>query len=78
MLEIIGFSIDRFPLSFYRRRSFYTMRTDALDRFGTRLEQRFTAKEIRVMMEQAGLERIEFIGSMPYWCALGFRKRCAG
>ena len=34
------------------------MRTDALDRFGTTLEQRFTASEIREMMHNAGLERI--------------------
>ena len=36
--------VAAFPLSFYRDRSFYMMRTDALDRFGTRLEQRFTAR----------------------------------
>ena len=31
------------------------MRTDARDRFGTRLEQRFTASQIRRMMIDAGL-----------------------
>jgi len=40
--ERLGFNIDPFPLSIYRKRSFYTMRTDALDRFGTRLEKRYT------------------------------------
>lgn len=48
------------------------IRPDALDRFGTRLEQRFTAAEIREMMEQAGLDRIQF-SEFPYWCAVGYR-----
>ena len=71
--ESLGAPVDSIPLSFYRRASFYTMRTDALDRFGTRLEQRFTADEIRGMMEQAGLERISFNDEAPFWCALGYR-----
>jgi hypothetical protein len=50
------------------------MRTDALDRFGTKLEQRFTAAQIRQMMERAGLERITFSNSVPFWCAVGFKK----
>lgn len=51
------------------------MRTDALDRFGTILEQRFTGKEIKKMMENARLEGVELSNSTPYWCALGFKKR---
>src|SRR5207237_7093228 len=47
LLEDMGRDVDAFPLALYRRRSFYTMRTDALDRFGTALEQRFTARQIR-------------------------------
>lgn len=73
--ERMGVNIESFPLSVYRHYSFYTMRTDALDRFGTFLERRFTAKEIQQMMEDAGLERILFKDSSPYWCALGY-KRC--
>jgi hypothetical protein len=38
------------------------------------LEQRFTAAQIRQMMEAAGLERIEFSDTMPYWCALGYKR----
>ena len=67
--------VDRLPLSAYRHLSFYTMRTDALDRFGTRLEQRFTRVEITAMMEQAGLEDIRFSEAIPYWCAVGKRKK---
>lgn len=61
------------PLGFYRHLSFYTMRTDALDRFGTRLEQRFTRKQIQSMMESAGLINIRFSDDAPYWCAVGIR-----
>lgn len=74
MLEKSGVDVSNFPLSAYRHRSFYTMRTDALDRFGTRLEQRFTRKEIKTMMEEAGLERIEFSREVPFWCAVGYRR----
>ena len=74
-LERLGVSVGGFPLSAYRHRSFYVMRTDALDRFGTRLEQRFTRAEIRDMMISAGLESIVFREDSPYWCALGYRCR---
>ena len=70
----IGFDVESFPLSFYRDKSFYTMRTDALDRFGTRLEQRFTRPQVRTMMENAGLERVIFRDGKPYHCALGYKK----
>ena len=73
--EAAGRDVDNFPLSAYRRNSFYTLRTDALDRFGTRLEQRFTRAEIQQMMEEAGLEDIVFRDSVPYWVACGRRRR---
>ena len=44
-VERRGRNPELVPLSIYRDSSFYTMRTDALDRFGTRLEQRFTADD---------------------------------
>lgn len=74
LLEIVGLNVEAFPLSAYRRRSFYTMRTDALDRFGTRLEKRFTAAQIQEMMEDSDLERIVFSDTVPYWCAVGYKK----
>ena len=73
MFEKFGFNVNSFPLSYYRKLSFYTMRTDALDRFGTKLEKRFTAAETRKMMEEAGLVRIQISDSMPYWCAVGYK-----
>ena len=62
-----------FPLHAYRDLSFYTMRTDALDRFGTRLEKRFTKNQIGEMMTGAGLIQIRFSDSVPYWTAVGFK-----
>lgn len=73
LLEKFGFNVSNFPLSSYRQQSFYTMRTDALDRFGTQLEHRFTKKQIQVMFEQAGLERLVFSAAVPYWCAVGYK-----
>lgn len=74
VLEWMGWGVDAFPLSYYRDRSFYVMRNDALDRLGTQLERRFTQAEIRSMMEAAGLERVSFNQGVPYWCALGFKR----
>ncbi len=74
LMERIGFRVKSVPLSIYRDKSFYTMRTDALDRFGTPLEFRFTRDEIRSMLTEAGLEDIKFSESMPFWCAVGTRK----
>ena len=75
MLEKCGRDVGSFPLSFYRDRSFYVMRTDALDRFGTRLERRFTKAEITEMMTAAGLADIRFSDSAPYWCAVGIKRQ---
>lgn len=74
IVEKFGFSSKNIPLSIYKDLSFYLMRTDALDRFGTLLEQRFTREKVEQMMVNAGLEDIEFSNSMPFWCAIGFRK----
>lgn len=69
--ERLGARVDGWPLSAYRDKSFYTLRTDALDRFGTRLEQRFTRAQIAQMMTAAGLTEIRFSDRVPYWCAVG-------
>lgn len=73
ILERVGVNVSNVPLSSYRSRSFYSLRTDALDRIGTRLEQRFSNSDIRRMMEGAGLERIEFSPNEPFWIACGRR-----
>ena len=73
LAERLGRDVTRWPLSAYRGRSFYTMRTDALDRFGTRLEQRFTRAEIEAMMRSAGLVDIRFNEREAFWTAVGRR-----
>lgn len=73
LAEKAGMNVDAMPLSAYRDDSFYTMRTDALDRFGTRLEQRFTRKQISAMMTAAGLKDIRFSDDVPYWVACGVK-----
>lgn len=73
LLEALGLPVAWMPLSFYRARSFYTMRTDARDRFGTPLEQRFTRAQIAEMMQGSGLVDIRFSDAEPYWCAVGTR-----
>lgn len=73
VLSKAGLDTSNIPLSAYRNRSFYVMRTDALDRFGTRLERRFTREQVGLMMQQAGLERITVSSESPYWCAIGHR-----
>jgi ubiquinone/menaquinone biosynthesis C-methylase UbiE len=70
----VGLSTRLIPLEAYKDRSFYTMRTDAYDRFCTSLEQRFSRKQIAEMLEQAGFDRIVFSEEVPFWCAVA-RKR---
>lgn len=69
--EKLGLKVDDWLLSSYRSTSFYTMRTDSRDRFGTPLEQRFTRCEIDQMMRECGLEEIVFSDRFPFWCAVG-------
>lgn len=69
----LGRDMHNLPLSGYREAPFYTMRNDALDRFGTGLEQRFTREEITNMMQAGGLRDIRFREQAPYWVAIGAR-----
>lgn len=73
IFERLGFRIHSWPLSNYRDKSFYTMKTDSLDRFGTRIEYRFTRSEVINIMELAGLKNIIISDKVPYYCALGFK-----
>lgn len=72
--ERLGRDVERWPLSFYRDRSMYTMRTDALDRFGTRVEKRFTREEVVRLLGEAGLADVVVSPAAPYWCAVGLRR----
>ncbi len=74
ILEKLGIKTSNIPLSSYKASSLYTMQTDSLDRFGTRIEKRFTKIEILRMMEDAGLKNIKFSNNIPYWVAVGEKK----
>ena len=74
LVERLGFGVESIPLSYYRSHSFYTMRTDSRDRFGTPLEQRFTRKQVGTMLEAAGLGNVRFSDRAPYWCAVGIKR----
>lgn len=62
---------NKIPLSYYSNKSFNVIRNDALDRFGTPLEQRFSKKQIEKMMQKAGLYDIKFSNNQPYWHVMG-------
>ena len=72
-LERLGANVDSIPLAYYRNKSFYVIRTDALDRFGTKIERRFTKDQILRMMKESGLENISFGNLPPYWTVLGYK-----
>ncbi len=73
LLARFGVAAAALPLSYYADKSFYVMRTDAYDRFGTRLEQRFTRAEIARMLARAGFVEIRFSERVPFWCAVGIK-----
>ena len=74
IIDKLGYSIHSWPLSDYRNQSFYSLRTDALDRFGTKLEKRFTKLEVEEMMIKSGLGEIRFSNHPPFYCAVGIKK----
>lgn len=73
LLAQCGVPQQSLPLSWYRDKSFYVMRTDAYDRFCTQLEKRFSKQQIEQMLANAGFETIVFSDSPPYWCAVGIK-----
>ena len=73
VVEGLGRDPARLPLFQYRNRSFQVMRNDALDRFGTRLEKRYSRQEVLELLEDAGLVDVEFSDGPPWWVAVGRR-----
>jgi len=61
----------KIPLSDYSNKSFFIIRNDALDRFGTTLEQRFSKKQVITMMENSGLKEIILSPGSPFYHAIG-------
>lgn len=73
VVEYWGMSPKSLPLSWYRNKSYYVMRTDAYDRFCTRLEKRFTREQITELLRGAGFRDIVFSDREPFWCAVGIK-----
>ena len=63
----------KIPLNDYSNKSFFIIRNDALDRFGTTLEQRFSKKQVVEMMENSGLKEIIVSNGSPFYHAIGKR-----
>ena len=64
-----GRKVSNLPLHHYASMPFVMLQNDALDRFGTRLEQRFSKKEILKMLDDAGfdLATLNFSSTEPFW-----------
>lgn len=73
VLERLGMGrlASRLPLAFYRHLSFATMLNDSIDRFGTRLERRYTRAEMTALMRSAGLVDVVISEAWPFWHGVG-------
>ena len=73
LVDFIGFKklAKKLPLSPYKNKNFFVLRNDALDRFGTRLEQRFSKQEVIEMMQKSGLQNIVVGKAAPFYRAVG-------
>lgn len=68
-LRMFGVNTKNFPLHHYETLPFHVMRNDSLDRFGTRLEKRYSKEQIRQLLSQTGfdLTTLVFSEDEPYW-----------
>ena len=68
-LEKLGRNTSNLPLHHYANMPFVMLANDALDRFGTSLEQRFSKAEITEMLREAGfdLNTLKFSDAEPFW-----------
>ncbi len=74
ILNKLNFNTNNIPLNYYKDVSFYTMRTDSRDRFGTKLEKRFTKLEIKTLLDNNGFKNISFSSNSPFWVSLSYKK----
>lgn len=73
LFDLFGFDVKNFLLADYRRKPFYQLRNDALDRFGTRLEQRFSRQQIENMLKISGFQDVTFSEEMPFWTCISYK-----
>jgi len=69
VIKFLGKDNSNFPLHHYADLPFFMLRNDALDRFGTTLEQRFSKVDIEVMLKNSGfdLSTLKFSETEPFW-----------
>lgn len=58
------------PLIYYTDKSLRIIRNDALDRFGTPVEKRFSKAEVEDLLENAGLKMVKVSDKAPFWHAV--------
>jgi SAM-dependent methyltransferase len=69
LINRIGMNTSNIPLHHYADMPFVMLANDALDRFGTSLEQRFSKAEITEMLASAGFDisTLRFSEIEPFW-----------
>lgn len=69
LVEKMGGNSSSIPLHQYSKMPLYFMRNDALDRFGTQVESRFSKEQIKEMLGKTGfdLSTIVFSELEPFW-----------
>jgi len=69
LMNKIGMNTSNIPLHHYANMPFVMLANDALDRFGTSLEQRFSKAEITQMLALAGFDisTLRFSEIEPFW-----------
>jgi SAM-dependent methyltransferase len=74
LMKAVGIGIwKRMPLAYYHDKTYRIMRNDALDRFGTPREERFTQVQISAMLHEAGFSNVRFSAGPPYWHGIAQR-----
>ncbi len=74
LFKIMNLPYKNIPMWQYADLSFYVMRTDALDRFGTKIEKRYSKQQIYNLLNDSNFKEIKFSDDPPYWCVLAKKK----
>jgi hypothetical protein len=61
----------KLPLAAYNNKSFFIIRNDSLDKFGTNLEQRFSKQQVEAFMKNCGLTDVVISSGTPYYHSIG-------
>jgi SAM-dependent methyltransferase len=69
LVEVLNMNAKNIPLHHYSKMPFRIMANDALDRFGTRIEHRFSKDKIRILLKEAGfnIDTLTFSDLEPYY-----------